>query len=181
MHKNTLASVSSLHLPCLGMLKASAAKGNIDTNDGAAAEMRSISSVWERWGGSLHSQPQGCSRTNKLNKAETWPNLCISNCGIKFSPISCCFFWPVPLSRWCVGTFWSSTCQRLPAASRDPYLRARIYTYRRMEAYYVVPLLGVAVKARFYLMHGKTCLKFFVWNDSHIFLLRSIFDSNAGM
>ena len=79
--------------------------------------------------------------------------------------------------------FQSSTHQRLPAASRDSYLGGGIYTYRRMEVNYVVPLLSsvdVAMKARFYLMPGKTCLIFLVWIDSHIFLLTSTFDSNAG-
>lgn len=42
MHGNTLASVLNLHLLCLGMLKVSAAKGNVDMN---YAEVRNVSYV----------------------------------------------------------------------------------------------------------------------------------------
>lgn len=184
MHGNTLSSVSSLHLPCLGMLKVFAAKGNVDMNDAAAAETRSVSYVWEGRGGSLHSQLQGCSRVSNLNRAGAWAHLCLVGCGIKLLPHFLVLFWPVPLSRWHMGTFRSSMCQRVPAASRDPCLRGGIYTCRHMEVNYVVPLLcmvDVATKARLYLMPGKTCLKFLVWIDSHIFLLRRTFNSNASM
>lgn len=127
----------------------------------------------ERWlcaRGSLRSQPQGCSRGGKLNRAGVWDELCLAGWGIQFSPRFLVLFWPVPLSWQRVGTFRGG-------------LREGICTYRRMGVNRVVPLLGgvdVATKARFYLMPGKTHLIFPVWIDSHIFLLRSIFDSIAG-
>lgn len=68
--------------------------------------------------------------------------------------------------------------------SNTPCLRGGISTYTHTEMNCFVSLLSrldVAMKTRFNSRPGNTCLIFLVWIDSHIFLLRGTFDSNADM